>query len=113
MNTDAAITAFSSYSHTEKEEFMAHLMYELTIIARDTYGTEGDSLTDPQRARRINEVQHRVSAYLWALLRNDQRRYPDDVLLRIILEHPDDSALEQQLGEAFARLTAQRRLSIA
>ena len=108
-----AIDIFLSYSAEEKEEFIAHLMYELTLIGRDSYGAGPDGLADPQRMRRINEVQHRVSAYLWALLRNDQRHYPDDVLLRIILEQPDDDVLEQQLNDAFARLIAQRRMPVA
>lgn len=113
MTTDQAITFFSTLSAREKEEFIAHLTYELTIIGRDTYEAGQDGLTDPQRMRRINEVQHSLSGYLLALLRNDRRRYPDEVLLKIILEHPDDSMLERQLREAFARLTTQRRLSVA
>jgi hypothetical protein len=112
MTADEAIAIFSSYSIEEKEEFLAHLMYELPIIARESYETGQDGLTDPQRVRRINEVQHSVSAFLWALLRNDSRRYPDDILVGIILEHPDDSSLERQLAEAFARLAA-RRVTIA
>jgi len=113
MTADQALSVFSSLSPREKEEFIAHLMSELTIIGRDTYEVGQDGLTDPQRLRRVNEVQHRVSEYLWALLRDDQQRYPDDVLLKIILEHPDDSELEQQLHEVFGRLTMHRRLSVA
>jgi hypothetical protein len=83
-------------------------MYKLTVVARDSYVVDQDVLTNPQRVRRINEVQHRVSAFLWALLRNDPKRYPDDILVRVILEHPDDNNLQQQLSEAFARLTTHR-----
>jgi hypothetical protein len=83
-------------------------MHELSIIARDSYEVGRDGLTNPQRVRRINEVQHPVSAFLCALLRSDTQRYPDDVLLKIILEHPDDNILERQLSESFARLTRNR-----
>ena len=112
MTIDEAIAIFSAYSLREKEEFLAHLIYELTVIARDSYEVGGDGLTNPQRIRSLNEIQHRLSAFLWALLRNDSKRYPDEVLVKIILEHPEDSLLERQLREAFARL-ANQRLTVA
>jgi hypothetical protein len=112
MTVDEAIAIFLSYSIEEKEEFLAQLMHELTVIARDSYEVGRDGLVNPQRVRRINEVQHRISSFLCALLRNNPWRYPDDVLMKIILEHPDDSLLEEQLSESFARLT-RKRLTIA
>ncbi len=109
MTVDEAIAIFSSYSPDEKKLFLAQLMYALTIIARaETYEAGGEGLTDAPRARRINEIQHTVSASLWALLRNDPKRYPDDVLMKIIMEQPADPALGSLLGETFARLAAQR-----
>ena len=112
MTVDEAISAFSSYSLEEKKEFLAQLSYELTVVARGCYEVGTENLTDPRSMRRINEVQHRVSAFLWALLREDTERYPDDVLVRIILEHPNDELLGRELTETFARMTA-RRLTAA
>ena len=112
MTVDEAIAVFSSYSDEDKKEFLAHLMCELTIIARDSYEAGGDGLTNPQRMRQINEVQHRVSEFLWALLRNDSRRYPDDVLVKIVLQDSNDPVLKQQLSKAFERL-ASHRVSLA
>jgi hypothetical protein len=112
MIDDKPIDIFLSYSSQEKEEFIAHLIYEITLIARDSYEIGQDGLTNPQRVRRINEVLHRLSAFLCALLSDDPDRYPDDVLAKIILEHPEDSVLERQLSESFARLTS-RRVTIA
>ena len=108
MTTDEAAAVFSLYSPEEKKEFLAQLMYELTLIVRDSYEAGDDGLTNSQRVRRVNEVQHRISAFLLALLRDDSQRYPDDVLVKIILKTPNDAFLEQRFGEAFARLTAQR-----
>ena len=108
MTADEAVHVFSSYSRREKEEFLAQLMYELTLVVRESYEVGGDSLSEPQRVKRINEVQHRISAFLLALLRDESQRYPDDVLVRIILEQPEDAVLGRQLSEAFARLAAQR-----
>ena len=76
---------------------------ELTIRARDTYDVGGDGLDNPERMRSYNEVQHRLLGFLAALLKGDPKRYPDDVLIRIILEHPRDAVLQQQMAEAFAR----------
>jgi hypothetical protein len=113
MTNDEAIAVFSSCPRREQEDFVAQLIYELTVVGRATYEVEQDGLSEPTRLRRLNEVQHRLSAFLWALLRNDERRYPDDVLLRIVLEQPDDPELEQQLRAAFARVAAWRRLPVA
>jgi tRNA A37 N6-isopentenylltransferase MiaA len=112
MTADEAISVFSSYSAEEKKEFVAQLSYELTVIARGCYGEESDGPSDPRRLRRINEVQHRVCAFLWALLRGDPERYPDDVLIRIVLEQPDDELLRRDLSKTFARMMA-RRLTTA
>ncbi len=112
MTVDEAITVFSSYSDEDKREFLAHLMCELTIIARDNYEAGGDGLTNPQRMRQINEVQHRVSESLWALLRKDSRRYADDLFVKTVLEGSNDLILKRQLSEAFERL-ASHRVSLA
>lgn len=102
MTADEAIAVFSSYTQSEKKEFLAQLMYELTIVVRDSYEVGADGLTNPQRVRRVNEVQHRLSAFLGKLLRDDPQRYPDDSLVRIVLEQTGDEILEQQMLAAFA-----------
>src|SRR5262252_8473770 len=102
-----AIDTFRHYSPQEKSDFLLQLAHTLTIIARDTYEFGEEGLTQPARLRRINEVQHRVTSFLVALMRQDVQHYPDDVLVRIILEHPEDLNLQQQLQEAFSHLMAQ------
>jgi len=106
MTTDEAITIFSAFSPGEKADFLAALMHELTVVARDSYEVGDDGLTNPRRVRRINEIQHRLSGFLWALLRDNPRRYPDDVIIKIVLEYPDDHTLAQHTSTAFARLVA-------
>lgn len=107
---EAAAAAFASRPSAEQQELLAHLSHELTLIMRDTYEAGQDGLTDAPRARRINEIQHRISAHLLKLMRADKQRYPDDVLMQIILNHPNDSTLEQQLNQAFARIITQHEL---
>jgi hypothetical protein len=76
----------------------------LTILARDTYAVGEDGLSHPSRLRTINEVQHRVTSFLIALRKEEAQRYPDDLLVRIILEHPEDMELQRQLRQAFDHL---------
>src|SRR5439155_118255 len=105
------VASFSALGSDGKACFLALLAHELTIVARDTYEVEGDSLSDPSRMRAINEVQHRLLGFLVALLTGDPMRYPDEVLVRIVLEDPRDAVLQQQLSEAFARaLSLTKRL---
>ena len=114
MTVDEAITVFSSYSAAEKKEFIAQLIYELTIVARDSYEVGQDGLTNPSRVRRINEVQHRLSAFLGKLLREDARRYPDETIVRIVLEQLADEGLAWDVAAAFEsahRVTAGARVS--
>ena len=102
-----AIETFCKYSPQEKIEFLVQLAHALTILARDTYAVAEDGLTNPSRLRVMNEIQHRVTGFLMALRKNDAKRYPDDVLVRIILEHPEDIDLQRKLQETWGRLTGQ------
>ena len=102
------IETFCKYSAQEKIDLLIQLAHALTILARDTYAVGENGLTNPSRLRIINEIQHRVTGFLLALQRRDPKRYADDVLARIILEHPDDLGLQGQLQETFGRLMGQR-----
>jgi hypothetical protein len=105
MTTTQAINKFSSLSPEEKIDFLIRLSQELTIVARDSYEAGGTGLTNPARVRLLNEVQHRIAGCLQALVKDSPKRYPDDVLVKIILEHPEDVELQQQLHVAFGRLS--------
>lgn len=101
MNTTQASKIFSAYTRQEQIDFLSLLAFELTIIARDTYEAGQEGLTNPARLRRINEVQHSITGQLLNLLKNDPHRYPDDALMQIILEQPDDAELQGHLELAF------------
>jgi hypothetical protein len=98
---------FCKYSSQEKIDFLVQFAHALTILARDTYAVGENGLTNPARLRSINEIQHRVIGFLMALRKNDPKRYPDDVLVRIILEHPEDLDLQRQLQATCSRLMGQ------
>jgi hypothetical protein len=101
MTVEEAITVFSSYSAEEKKEFVAQLMHDLTVVARDGYEVGAEGLTNPRRVRKINEIQHRLSSFLRSLLRDDPRRYPDELIVRMALEAPEDEEFARQLARAF------------
>jgi hypothetical protein len=107
MNVAHAIETFCHYSPQEKTQLLLQFAHALTILARDTYAVGEDGLTHPSRLRIMNELQHRVISSLIALMKNEVKRYPDDVLLRILPEHPEDMDLQRQLQETCEQLMAQ------
>jgi len=104
MESSNFINTLSALPAQEKIEALVRFSHELTIVARDTYQTGTLGVLHAARLRAINEVQHRISAHVLALLRNDSGRYPDEVLVNIILEHDDDQELRRQIQEAFSRV---------
>lgn len=106
-----AIETFCKYAPREKLEFLVQFAHALTILARDTYAVGEEGLINPARLRIINEIQHRVTGGLMALGKKDSKHYPDDVLVRILLEHPEDLALQRQLQETCRRLMGQMAMA--
>ena len=59
MTTDEAIAVFSSCSSEEKKVFVAHLMHELTVVARDSYevgAASGCGAAPPECAARCGST---------------------------------------------------------
>ena len=46
-----------------------------------------------------------------ALMKNDATRYPHDLFVRLLLERPEDWALQRQRQEVCDRLLAQRSIT--
>jgi len=46
-----------------------------------------------------------------ALMKNDANRYSNDIVVRLILERPEDLEFRRQLQEVFDRLLAQRSIT--
>jgi hypothetical protein len=97
--TDEAkvVEAFCQMSCQEKTDFLVRIGFKLTVVARSAYEAGTENLTHPRWLRSINEVQHRILGYLAALVGDDSRRYPDDVLARIMLEGWGDPALQKAI----------------
>lgn len=111
MTIEEAITFFSSLSEDEKKKFLAHFSHWLTVVARESYEIGAENITNQPEVRHINEIQHRISSHLSALLENDAERYPENVLMRIILDHPENKEFEAKVMRAFEKVS--ERFSVA
>jgi hypothetical protein len=100
MKIEDAITFFSSLSVEEQKEFLARLSHELTILGRDCYEIDTNNFTNPSQMRLINEIQHRIALHLLGLLKK-VGNYPDDILVKMIIEHPEDKNFETKAAWAF------------
>ena len=54
--------------HEDQLRFLVRLSFELTIAGRCSYEAGTEDLVHPRQLRRVNEIQHRVTACLSQLL---------------------------------------------
>ena len=101
MNAEAATGLFSGLNRNAQIRLLSRFGFNLSVAARDTYEPGTEELIDPQRLRRINEVQHQVFGHIGKLISNDPDRYPDDLLISVLLGH-DDMTLRFQAERAFS-----------
>lgn len=93
MTRDEAIAAYSSLPAIEQLRLLAEYAHDLTVIARGTYVPQSEDIADPRRLRLLNEVQHRVTGHMRHLISGNTKRYPDDVIVRIIIAEDDAELL--------------------
>jgi hypothetical protein len=103
MTGYSRLNAFTALPREDQLKFLLRFAHDLTIVGRDTYQVGTTDLEAPTRLREINEVQHRLLAFSIALLEDDPKRYPDEVLVQIALEHPEDAVLQAQVLRSFDR----------
>ena len=104
MKIEEAIRLFSALSVEEQKEFLAQLSHELTILGRDAYEVGTENFTNPSQMRAVNEIQHRIALHLLALIKNNANRYPDEILVKVIIEHPQDKNFERKATRAFEQI---------
>jgi hypothetical protein len=97
VSYEEARRRFESLPADVQARVLANFGHNMTIAARDTYEFQAPGVRAPQRLRDINEIQHRVFAHIAKLLTDDAGRYPDDVLLSIMIEHDDQHLTAQAL----------------
>ncbi|GGA57141.1 hypothetical protein GCM10011507_05590 [Edaphobacter acidisoli] len=80
-----------------KARFLAVLSHQLTIRMRESYD---ESIASDQRIKLLmgaNELQHHLSSELRHHLEEDTNRYPDEVLMNILLEKAQYYQLSNEL----------------
>ena len=103
MNLDSEIRHFEEMSSLEKSRLLARFMYEMTLEARNFYGSGGEQPIDPHKLRFINEVQHRVTRFIEQVLIDDPARPSDEVMLRLLLAPRAEKAIESLVHAAYTR----------
>jgi hypothetical protein len=106
MDIARLVNAFRSLPAGSQIQTLVRLAHELTIVGRDAYEPASAGLRHPERLRSLNEIQHRITSHVLALLATDPGRYPDEVHVSIIVEQ-DDPELRRQIVTAFARSLSQ------
>lgn len=98
--TQAELTIrYSALDSTAKVRFLAIAAHILTVSLRSDY----DSPDLPERLHRLqgaNELQHHLSAELLHHHDGDLKRYPDDVLIALLIEKAAYYRLGGDLGWA-------------
>jgi hypothetical protein len=102
MDVSRLVEEFRSLPPAAQVEVLVRLSHELTIVGRDAYEPSSPEVRHPRRLRVLNEIQHRITSHVLALLGAEPGRYPDEILASMILE-PDDPELQRQVATAFAR----------
>ena len=80
----------------ERWQWLARLLFALTMLARGTYTVGGAGLQQPELLRMYNEVIHRIASQLRDKA-TSHRGMPDDVFVKALAEmiaslgiNPDD-----------------------
>lgn len=101
MDQASATALFESLAEDKKLSMLANLSFQLTIVARDTYGADG-AVKDARRLRAINEIQHRLTAALRTLIQGaNSHGIPNDSLAALFFAERDDKTLARLLAFAF------------
>jgi hypothetical protein len=97
------VEAYASLPAADQARLLTRLAWELTLVGRAYYMPGTEELADPAALRAVNELQHQITQHVLALLDDNPRRYPDDVLIRCIVDDtPDRAGLRPAVRDAFA-----------
>ena len=106
MDLDTMIERFSGMGETQQTLVLTRLAYELTVLARETYGAQPGEIANSTMLRGINELQHRITAAIMARLTGKRERFPDDVLVRMCAD-PVDNPLANSTGPLLTKILAE------
>jgi hypothetical protein len=91
----------ASLSERPKLIFLASLSHSLTIAGRDSYVPQSEALEKPEQLRKVNEIQHRVSACMLEVLAGGSNLSFQRSIAALVLAH-SDAALVKPMHRAWA-----------
>jgi len=103
MNIDSEIRHFSELSSLDQARFLARLMYELTLEARNFYAPGGLQQLDLNKLRFLNEIQHRLTRFMEQILIDDPARPSDEMMLKLLLAPRTEKSVENLVQAAYVR----------
>ncbi len=104
ITTDKMLSQFSSLDTKQKSLVIVQLSLELTILARDTYVVASEAVAKPQQLRLYNEIQHILLGQLYKIVTDDEKRYPDNVFLKIIFDMANYKEVHLKLSSLLNKL---------
>ncbi len=105
MNLQSEIDYFNDMAALDQARFLALLLHEISVEARQTYGSAADLIGDGLRMRFLNEMVCRVARFTEQLLADDANRPANDVLMRMLLAPRTDKTAQQMILNAYRRAT--------
>lgn len=100
---------FGRLTRQQQAEFLTVLAHSLTICGREACPHEDSTVSCDEALavlRVANEIQHRITAHLGALLTESQDRYLDDVFCDILFDTATGSEIANRWGWAIERSVA-------
>jgi hypothetical protein len=105
MNLQSEIDYFNDMAALDQARFLALLLHEISVEARQTYGSAADLIGDGLRMRFLNEMVCRIARFTEQLLAEDANRPANDVLMRMLLAPRTDKTAQQMILNAYRRAT--------
>jgi hypothetical protein len=92
---------FLGMSADRKCRLLSLVAHNLTICARAASLPEVQDAPARQKLLGLNELLHLVTGQVMHMVGDDQKRYPDDVFMDILLETAELKRCEGELVQAF------------
>ena len=78
------LTKFLAMNSMEKITWLSHLMFFLSMFARETYCADSGGVENPLALRSYNELLHRIASHQLKIAKNDSEGMPDDQFFEML-----------------------------
>ena len=111
MTQREIVSAYAELSPEEQSRTLAKLSSELTLAVRGQYSAAPQLVWSGQGSPvgMFNELQHKISDQLVALLQARSERYPDDVFVNILFDMSDYNGWANGFARVFTEILQQAR----